>query len=289
MTEVKFEKVTKYDRKQDYLTEVDFNFTGKTVVALCKPEDQDISRLYGLILGEEKPNEGTVTVNELVPAKNKKELSKVIAYETADSNLGKAKTVRKALENAMENQEHPMTMEQAEQLIVQFKMQLDTKISDLDEEQIQELVLIADAIAGYKILLLDHPTDKLDENHQRMIWTLLRDFAVKTDALIIFNADSVAEMQLYADKIAYFNHGKLKKIREVPTHDSVDSLVTVRGQGLPIDQAEQLGATILQETVTQIKFLYAGNIQTLLPLLEQDGITDVRIADASIADELSGV
>lgn len=47
-----------------------------------------------------------------------------------------------------------------------------------------------------------------------------------------------------------------------------------------------MGARILEEAPQETRFLYAGNIQAILPLLEQSTITDVRIEDATVADEL---
>lgn len=43
---------------------------------------------------------------------------------------------------------------------------------------------------------------------------------------------------------------------------------------------------MLGEAENQTRFLYTGNIQALLPLLEQNTITDVRIEDATVDDEL---
>ncbi len=43
---------------------------------------------------------------------------------------------------------------------------------------------------------------------------------------------------------------------------------------------------MLEEAGNETRFLFTGNIQTLLPLLEQSTITDVRIEDATIEDEL---
>ena len=58
------------------------------------------------------------------------------------------------------------------------------------------------------------------------------------------------------------------------------------GTACPIDNAVKLAAHMLEEAGNETRFLFTGNIQTLLPLLEQSTITDVRIEDATIEDEL---
>ena len=41
-----------------------------------------------------------------------------------------------------------------------------------------------------------------------------------------------------------------------------------------------------EEAPKETRFLFTGNIQVLLPLMEQSTITDVRIEDATVEDEL---
>ena len=79
---------------------------------------------------------------------------------------------------------------------------------------------------------------------------------------------------------------RLTSARDINPSDGVDCTVTVTGTGLPIDVAMKMGAHMLGEAENQTRFLYTGNIQALLPLLEQSTITDVRIEDATVDDEL---
>lgn len=66
----------------------------------------------------------------------------------------------------------------------------------------------------------------------------------------------------------------------------VDCTVTVTGTGFPVEMAVKLGAHMLEEAENEVRFLFAGNIQALLPLLEQSTITDIRIEDSMVEDEL---
>ena len=60
----------------------------------------------------------------------------------------------------------------------------------------------------------------------------------------------------------------------------------ITGTGVPVATAERIGARLLEEATHETRLLFSGNIQALLPLLEQNTITDVRIKDATIEDEL---
>ena len=78
----------------------------------------------------------------------------------------------------------------------------------------------------------------------------------------------------------------MTSVRDLTMNEGVDCAVTVIGKGFPIDMAVKLGAHMLEEATGEIRFLFTGNIQALLPLLEQSTITDIRIEDATLEDEL---
>ena len=86
--------------------------------------------------------------------------------------------------------------------------------------------------------------------------------------------------------IYYFEGSHLTSVRNVEMLDSVDCVVTIIGTGFPVENAVKLGAHMLEEAPKETRFLFTGNIQVLLPLLEQSTITDVRIEDATVEDEL---
>lgn len=86
--------------------------------------------------------------------------------------------------------------------------------------------------------------------------------------------------------IYYFEGSHLTSARNVEMLDSVDCVVTIIGTGFPVENAVKLGAHMLEEAPKETRFLFTGNIQVLLPLLEQSTITDVRIEDATVEDEL---
>ena len=115
---------------------------------------------------------------------------------------------------------------------------------------------------------------------------LLKDYTQKTDSLVLFTSENVSTMMRFADVIYYFNGSHLTSVRALHLGDGVDCTVTVTGTGLPVEMAVRMGAHMLEEAPNETRFLYTGNIQALLPLLEQSTITDVRIEDATVEDEL---
>ena len=104
--------------------------------------------------------------------------------------------------------------------------------------------------------------------------------------MILMTSSNMTTMMSCADDIYYFSRGYLTSTRHLHPQSGVDCVVTVFGTGFPIETAQKLGARILEEAPQETRFLYAGNIQAILPLLEQSTITDVRIEDATVADEL---
>ena len=112
------------------------------------------------------------------------------------------------------------------------------------------------------------------------------DYTKKTDSLVIFTSQDVSTLMRFSKVIYYFEGSHLTSARNVEMLDSVDCVVTIIGTGFPVENAVKLGAHMLEEAPKETRFLFTGNIQVLLPLMEQSTITDVRIEDATVEDEL---
>lgn len=289
MATINFDHLNKEVKKEPVLTDINLQIPAQSIISLIKPASESLLLLYGFILGEEKPTSGQVTVNDLMTNKHKKELQKQVIYIMPDAEVGKFKTIGKFVSATLKKGTDSVSQKQALQIMDQFNFTDKMTLDQLDDAQLQQLTIIQAILMQAQVILLEQPTDKMNEHQQKQIWQLLQDYVKKTGAIVLLVSDSVAEMQLFTDKMIYFRHGQIRKIKELPAHDSVDSFVSITGNGFPIETAETLGATILQETETETKLLFAGNIQSLLPLLEQSTITDVRITDATIENEMTGI
>lgn len=274
-----------YDAKSgDQLDNVSLELKSPQVIGICSNDTGAATALEDLLSVRGKILNGDVTINR-VPFKKYKRQSKNEIGRIDDVVL-KGKTVAKAVDHALRHRKNALKPEQALQMLKSLKFEPDQMIAALSEAQQLELRIALLLAWQCPIVILSDAFDGLEEDKRQMIGHLVKDYAQKVDALVLFTSKNISTLMRFAHTLYYFNGSHLTSARDLSMNDGVDCTVTVIGTGFPIDNAVKLGAHMLEEAGNETRFLFTGNIQTLLPLLEQSTITDVRIEDATIEDEL---
>ena len=284
MSRISLSNLTFEAKSGDQLEDVSMELTSPQMVAICSNDDGATSSLEQLIVGAGKVLDGDVTVNGQDLKYLRRHHDDVIA-NLAEISL-RGRTVEKAIRKACRHQDGALSLDATLQMLQPLDIQPETKLADLSDNQQQELKLIIMLALRRSIVVLDQGLDKLSEQARLTMGQLLKDYTQKTDSLVLFTSENVSTMMRFADVIYYFNGSHLTSVRALHLGDGVDCTVTVTGTGLPVEMAVRMGAHMLEEAPNETRFLYTGNIQALLPLLEQSTITDVRIEDATVEDEL---
>lgn len=284
MSRISLSNLTFEAKSGDQLEDVSMELTSPQMVAICSNDDGATSSLEQLIVGAGKVLDGDVTVNGQDLKYLRRHHDDVIA-NLAEISL-RGRTVEKAIQKACRHQDGALSLDATLQMLQPLDIQPETKLADLSDNQQQELKLIIMLALRRSIVVLDQGLDKQSEQARLTMGQLLKDYTQKTDSLVLFTSENVSTMMRFADVIYYFNGSHLTSVRALHLGDGVDCTVTVTGTGLPVEMAVRMGAHMLEEAPNETRFLYTGNIQALLPLLEQSTITDVRIEDATVEDEL---
>lgn len=285
MVTVNLKRVSKTVKKQLVLDELDLVLEPGQISAICTDQPASAAALFNVVNGY-KPDEGTVYLDDINAYQERKYLGTVVGGLYAQEDPVK-KTVQDFFKGELKHaQGEHLSVAQTLSVAQQLKIDATTRMNDLDVGQQRQLFILSLVAQELPVLLLEQPTIGMTDAQATAIWQLLADYGRKKAATILFYSTQVPEMQRYADQIVYLTNGHVSQIRPLATHDSSDCVVKVTGTGLPVETVDVLGGHFIQETPTYQEFLYTGAIQTLLPLLEQSGITDVRILDATVADEL---
>lgn len=284
MSRISLSNLTFAAKSGDQLEDVSMELTSPQMIAICSNDDGAAASLEQLITGAGKVLDGSVTVNGQDLKKLRRHHDDVVA-NLAEVEL-RGRTVERAIQKACRHQDGALNMDAILAMLQPLNIQPETKLANLNDNQQQELKLIILLALRRSVVVLGHGLDKLTEQARLTMGQLLKDYTRKTDSLVFFTSENVSTMMRFADVIYYFNGSRLTSVRALRLGDGVDCTVTVTGTGLPVEMAVRMGAHMLEEAPNETRFLYTGNIQALLPLLEQSTITDVRIEDASVEDEL---
>lgn len=284
MSSVVLSNLTFEAKSGDQLEEVSLGLMSPKMVAICSDNAGTVLALEQLLMDQGKIIEGSAQINGEDITKYKRHPERVVA--SFDQTVLKGKTVEKAIARALKHVKGALDVTQTLQMLLPLGIKYDEKVATLSAAQQQELRIIILLALRRPVVFLSDGLDQLSEESRQTIGNLVKDYAKKTNSVVIFTSSDVSTMMRFADTIYYFSSDRLTSARDLGMNDGVDCTVTVTGTGLPIAVAIKLGAHMLGEAQNQTRFLYTGNIQALLPLLEQSTITDVRIEDSSVEDEL---
>ena len=284
MSSVVLSNLTFEAKSGDQLEEVSLGLMSPKMVAICSDNAGTVLALEQLLMDQGKIIEGSAQINGEDITKYKRHPERVVA--SFDQTVLKGKTVEKTIARALKHVKGALDVTQTLQMLLPLGIKYDEKVATLSAAQQQELRIIILLALRRPVVFLSDGLDQLSEESRQTIGNLVKDYAKKTNSVVIFTSSDVSTMMRFADTIYYFSSDRLTSARDLGMNDGVDCTVTVTGTGLPIDVAIKLGAHMLGEAQNQTRFLYTGNIQALLPLLEQSTITDVRIEDSSVEDEL---
>ncbi len=275
-----------FDAKSgDQLEDVSLELTSPQVVAICSNDNGATDALKQLFDNRGVIEKGTAEVNgEPVSNINRRRGNHLVAH-FSDVEL-KGKTVLKAVRNALHRKENVLTVDQTLEMLESLSIVPGKTINELSSDDQQKLRIVILLAWCRPIVLLENAYDGLSEDARTTMANLVNDYCQKTNSLIIFSSNDVSTLMRYSKVIYYFEGSHLTSSRNVEMANDVDCVVTVMGTGFPVETAVKLGAHMLEEAPSETRFLFTGNIQALLPLLEQSTITDVRIEDATVEDEL---
>ncbi len=285
MTEIMAKELNMTAPNGSDLFNVSFEWQSPKIVAIVSDDTELVPALALALRGQLKEVDGQLSIDGRPVDELKKQADEMVSL-AGEIRFRPRKRVDKWLKRLIQKQSNTLTWDQTEQLLREFTIDSQLKFKDLSAEQELLMQALVPTIMRKPIIMLGQDFDQLSAENTQKLWSLLNDYGQKTNALIVMASADVTTMLNWADVMYYFDRGHLTSTRQVVTHDSTDCVVTITGTGFPVATAERIGARLLEEATHETRLLFSGNIQALLPLLEQNTITDVRIKDATIEDEL---
>lgn len=285
MTEIMANELNMTAPNGSDLFNVSFEWQSPKIVAIVSDDTELVPALALALRGQLKEVDGQLSIDGRPVDELKKQADEMVSL-AGEIRFRPRKRVDKWLKRLVQKQSNTLTWYQTEQLLREFTIDSQLKFKDLSAEQELLMQALVPTIMRKPIIMLGQDFDQLSAENTQKLWSLLKDYGQKTNALIVMASADVTTMLNWADVMYYFDRGHLTSTRQVVTHDSTDCVVTITGTGFPVATAERIGARLLEEATHETRLLFSGNIQALLPLLEQNTITDVRIKDATIEDEL---
>lgn len=144
----------------------------------------------------------------------------------------------------------------------------DTRVSNLSGGMKRRLNLAMAVIHEPEIVLLDEPSEGLDPQSRRVLWSYIRSLRDNDHKTVILTTHLMDEADRLSDRVAIIDHGKLLKL------DTPENLKKEIGEGDVIE------ITLPNKEKNQDVMKYLETLEDIISVIEVDGKINLRAFNA---------
>lgn len=216
MFAIEVKQLTKvYNGDVKALDGVDFSVNAGDVFAMLGPNGSGKTTLMRILTTQFKPTSGEAYIFGLDVAKNDSQIRKIISYVPQEISVWNDIT---GFENLLIYAKvYGLPSKNRKQIIWDAldSMGLNEVANNLVKTysggMIRRLEIACAMMIRPKLLFLDEPTLGLDPSARKAVWENMTSFKKECGTTVFFNTHYMDEADLYSDKIAIINRGKMVK------------------------------------------------------------------------------
>lgn len=171
------------------------------------------------------------------------------------------------------------------ELVELLQLDLNKKIEDLSYGNRKKVGIVQGLMHEPKVIILDEPTGGLDPLMQQLFFKLLREENEK-GATIFMSSHILSEVEKLCDRVAIIKEGKIIAL------ESINNLKEKNHKKVVLDfhkacSKEDInlkGITNLQVDDKSCSFLYAGDINELIALLNNFKLKNIHISEPELEE-----
>ena len=238
------------------------------------------------------PTSGTACVFGLDTHAQSKEIKKSVGYLPSEDYFYRAMSARQLLAYSarIHRLKPDLYRQRIEQLAEHLDLDLDAKIKTLSRGNRRKVSIIKSLLPRPRLLILDEPTTGLDPLMQTRFFELLKE-EQKRGTTIFFSSHILSDVQKICTRVSIIRGGQIIRTENIDAlaREHVRKITCEIKPGQSIGDLGIQGVSEVEKTGDAIRFLYSGEIDTLLDHLVERGthkkLNDLLI-ERSTLDEI---
>lgn len=221
------------------------------------------------------PTGGTASIFGRDTHLDSKEIKKSVGYLPSDDYYYKNMSGRQLLSYSAQIQglAPDSYRNRIGELAEHLELNLDVKIKTLSRGNRRKVSIIKSLLPRARLLILDEPTSGLDPLMQTRFFELIKNEQEK-GTTVFFSSHVLSEVQRICTRVAIIKEGRIVRTENIEAlaREHVRKITLEAKPGESIEQMYIDGAEEIEQHGDSVRFLYRGDIETLLSYLVERGI-----------------
>ena len=280
---IKIKNLTKNYGKSRGVKNINLEIEKGTIYGFIGPNGAGKSTTIKCIMNLINKNSGEIHI-ENTPVNNKNyKIKEDIGYLPSEIHLYENMTVKKMLDYSASFYKKDCS-KRREDLVKKLEVDENKKIDELSLGNLKKVGIILALMHEPKVVIMDEATSGLDPLMQEKFYDILEEEKTK-GTTIFFSSHILSEVKRICDKVAIIKEGQIIKIEDMNSFDTSE-VVQVKVNSLQIDEIlkELKIENIKYRKENEIKFIYKGEIHTLIQILAKYSVSKLIIEELDLEE-----
>lgn len=274
----------KYYGKQRGVEDVSLSVKEGEIFGFIGPNGAGKSTTIRTMLSLIYPTEGEIRLFGMDIRKNATRIAEKIGYLPSEVSYYEGMTVKELLYYSASFYKKDCSRK-IKELSSLLELDLSKKIEDLSYGNRKKVGIVQGLLHDPELIILDEPTGGLDPLMQQKFFSLLQEENRKGKT-IFFSSHILSEVQKLCHRVAIIKDGKILKVSSMKSLQEENyKKFTLETPSSAKEVFESLpGVKDLVEKDQQLKFMYQGNLNMILPLLQNLTLQNLLIEEPSLEE-----
>lgn len=283
MAIIKTDGLTKYYGKSKGIEKLDLQVKEKEIFGFIGPNGAGKSTTIRLFMGLIFPTEGQIEIFGKDPFKQGPEIRKNIGYLPSEVFYYEKMKVIDLLKYTAGFYQKDCTKRMHE-LAETMSLDLNRKIEDLSYGNKKKVGIVQGLLHEPKLIILDEPTSGLDPLMQQKFFDLINE-ENKKGATVFFSSHILSEVQALCNRVAIIKEGRIIKTDTMKAlSEEAYKKITLNTKDMDDRILNLEGISEVTKAHEQAKFLFKGDINTLINALSSVKLDNVWIEEPSLEE-----
>ncbi len=282
MKAIRISNLTKFYGKNPGIVDLNLEIEEGEIFGFIGPNGAGKSTTIRTLLNLLFPTRGHAEILGMDIVKQSKEIRNITGYVPSEVNYYGDLTVAEMLNYSASFYPHQPS-KRIQSLAERFELELHKRIDQLSFGNKRKVAIIQALLHQPRVLILDEPTSGLDPLMQNVFFELLREES--QHATIFFSSHALSEVQRLCNNIAIIKQGKILAIENVDKLRKNSFKTVSLEYELDNQPSLNLAGIVSNDRIGKShKFLFNGDIKSLLQALSEHQLTNVLIEEPSLEE-----